>query len=157
MRRNRTVALLLALFMLLAPLGDSLKTIAALAEAAGEPLTAPAPEESAAALTSLTPDATQTPEPTETPKPGDTPEPTETPEPSDMPEASSDPEETETPESAPDPADLQENSEPILMTVRRGIVFMMPRGTEEALKKTLGVTVEWVDDGGSHTNNLILE
>ena len=43
------------------------------------------------------------------------------------------------------------------MAVPRGFIFIAALSEDEPLKKTLGVTVEWVDDGVSHVNNLKLE
>ena len=41
--------------------------------------------------------------------------------------------------------------------MRRGIVFTLQREADQPMQKTLRVTVEWVDDGVAHTNNLTLE
>ena len=64
MRRNRITALVLALFMLFAPLGDTLQTVAALAEVEEEFSVAP----TSAALASLDSEETENTKETEAPE-----------------------------------------------------------------------------------------
>ena len=163
MRRNRITALVLALLMLFAPLSDSLQTVAALAEVEEELSLDP----TSAALTSLDSGETEDTKKTEAPEGSSAPKETEAPEGSSAPTETQAPKETEAPAEtetpAPTelimelPAEEEEYLEPFLMNVDGGIVFVLAGSTRETLQKTLGVTVEWVDDGVQHPNNLVLK
>ena len=177
MHQRRIIALMLALFMLLAPLNDTVQTFAALAEATNGSLATSTPEVSAPTQTTQAPDTTDAPEaagspevsaaPEDTDVPANTgspdvtdapantgaPEVTDEPAATDAPDASDEPEATGTPGATSAP----EGVESILTAVPRGFMFRAALSEDDSLKKTLGVTVEWVDDGVSHVNNLKLE
>ena len=178
MRQRRIIALMLALFMLLAPLNDTVRTFAALAEATDGSLATSTPEVSAPTQTTSAPDATvapvqttSAPDATDAPETAGSPEasaaPQETEEPAstgtpaatDEPASTGTPEATEEPGSTgtPEATSAPEEMDSILMAVPRGFVFRAALSEDDSLKKTLGVTVEWVDDGVSHVNNLKLE
>lgn len=171
MRQNRIIALLLALFMLFAPLSDTLQTVAALAEVSegaggsGDTETNVG-NSTAASTTSLSPKPSETAEPdatsTSTVEPDATStssvEPDATPTSTVEPDTNSTetPEPTKTPGSSPVPV---EDGASFVRTVPMGFAFRMARGAEgtQTQKSYLTVSLEWVDDGASHPNNLVLQ
>ena len=171
MRQNRIIALLLALFMLFAPLSDTLQTVAALAEVSegaggsGDTETNVG-NSTAASSTSLSPKPSETAEPdatsTSTVEPDETStssvEPDATPTSTVEPDTNSTetPEPTKTPGSSPVPV---EDGASFVRTVPMGFAFRMARGAEgtQTQKSYLTVSLEWVDDGASHMNKLVLQ
>ena len=150
-----------------APEGDSALKETQAPEGSSAPKETQAPEGSSAPKETEAPEGSSAPKETEAPEGNSAPKETEAPEGSSAPKETQAPKETEVPAEtetpAPTelimelPAEEEEYLEPFLMNVDGGIVFVLAGSTRETLQKTLGVTVEWVDDGVKHKNNLVLE